>query len=71
VNPVSVTIQGLAAEKVTASLAPGLVGMFWVTATVPKDIKPDATADVIVKVGDQTSPPVTAALLPPSATDPQ
>jgi len=65
-NPVTVTIQNQLAEKVTANLAPGLIGIYWVTATVPKDLVPDATADIIVKIGDLASPPVTAAILPPA-----
>jgi len=65
VSLITVTVQNKEAEQVKAHLAPGLIGMYWVTATVPGGVTADVTADVVVKVGEQASPAVTAAILPP------
>jgi len=61
-----VTIQNREADQVQAYLAPGLIGTYWARAIVPTGVTADATADVIVKVGEQASQPVTAAILPPA-----
>lgn len=63
VNAIAITVQEHKAERVSSCLWPGLVGMYWVTARVPKGVKPDATADVVVKVGEQASPAVTEAVV--------
>jgi uncharacterized protein (TIGR03437 family) len=62
VNPVTVTIGGQAAVVISATLAPDLVGIYRVTATVPAGITPAPDAPLIVTVAEQASPPVTIAV---------
>ncbi|MBL8211409.1 MAG: hypothetical protein JNK87_11885 [Bryobacterales bacterium] len=57
-----VTIQGRLAAVTSARLAEGLVGLYWVEATVPPQLQPDGNADVIVRVGERESLAVTAVV---------
>ena len=61
VNPVAVTIGGLDANASSATLIPGVPGVYQVTATVPSGVSGD-TLPVVVTVAGQTSPPVTMSV---------
>ncbi|MCW5981576.1 MAG: hypothetical protein KIT09_26055 [Bryobacteraceae bacterium] len=60
--PVSVTIGGRPATLLYAGLAPGFAGLYQVNALVPEGVTPGNRVPVIVKAGDQESPPVTIAV---------
>jgi len=65
VNPVTVTIQGKSVEVFFAGLAPGMAGIYQVNVRVPEGVKADASAVLILSVGEQSSsPPVTMAVTP-------
>lgn len=57
-----VTVQGRVAEVTSTRLAAGLVGLYWVEATVPPQLQPDANAGVVVRVGEWESLAVTAVV---------
>jgi uncharacterized protein (TIGR03437 family) len=60
---VGVTIQEQEAEVQFAGLAPGFVGLYQVNAVVPAGLKADASARLVLRVGEQSvSPPVTMAV---------
>jgi uncharacterized protein (TIGR03437 family) len=61
--PVTAAIQGKDAEVIFAGLAPGLAGVYQVNVMVPDGVTPDASAVLILNVGQQSSsPPVTFAV---------
>ena len=63
VAEVKATIQGQAAEVQFAGLAPGLAGIYQVNVKVPQGLKADASAALVLSVGEQSaSPPVTLAV---------
>jgi len=61
-NPIAVTVQGKDAPVVFAGLAPGFAGVYQVNLQIPADVTPDASAQLVVKAGEQSSPPVTLAV---------
>jgi uncharacterized protein (TIGR03437 family) len=63
---VSVTIGGLDAPVASASLAPGMAGIYLVTATVPDGITSDDQAPVVLTAGARSSRPVTLAVQQPA-----
>jgi uncharacterized protein (TIGR03437 family) len=62
VNEVAVTIGGQAAEVRFAGLAPGLTGLYQVTAVMPQGVKPGADVALVVRTAGQSSTPVTLAV---------
>jgi uncharacterized protein (TIGR03437 family) len=56
------TIGGIRAEVKEARLAPGLVGMYIVRATVPEGVEPGDAVPVVLTIAGQSSPPVTMAV---------
>lgn len=61
--PVAVTVGGEAAEILYAGAAPTLIsGVLQVNCRVPVQIAPGNAVPVVLKVGDQDSPPVTVAV---------
>jgi uncharacterized protein (TIGR03437 family) len=65
VNPVTVTIGGVAALVDFAGLAPGFAGLYQVNAFVPEGISSGNQVPVILNVANQQSQPVTIAVAPP------
>lgn len=60
VAPVRVEVQGREAQVKSAILLPGQPGRYQITAVVPDDVTADASARVVLTVGDQAvSAPVT------------
>jgi len=63
VTEVKAAIQGKEAEVQYAGLAPGMAGIYQVNVKVPEGLKADASAVLILRVGEQSvSPPVTVAV---------
>jgi uncharacterized protein (TIGR03437 family) len=62
VAEVKATIGGADAKVMSAALAVGKVGIYLVKATVPSGVAAGNDVPVILRVGGQTSPPVTMAL---------
>jgi uncharacterized protein (TIGR03437 family) len=62
INTVTVMIAGVAAETKSATLAPGIPGVYFVTVTVPSGVPPGPAVPVLLTVTGQTSPPVTMAV---------
>jgi uncharacterized protein (TIGR03437 family) len=58
---VTVQVQGRSAEVMRSMLAPGMVGVYWIEAVVPADLKAEANSDVVVRIGERESPAVAAA----------
>jgi len=61
-NPVVVTIQERPARVLFAGLAPGFAGLYQLNIETPEGVRPEASALVVVRVGEQSSPPVTMAV---------
>ena len=60
VSPVTVLVQGREAKVKSAALIPGQPGRYQIVATLPDDVAPDASARVVLTVGEQSvSAPVT------------
>jgi len=59
---VAVTIQGQPATVISATLAPSLFGVYVITATVPPGISDEVNTPVVLRAGQQFSPPVTIAV---------
>ncbi|MEP7362270.1 MAG: SMP-30/gluconolactonase/LRE family protein [Acidobacteriota bacterium] len=62
VNPVTVSVGGLAAQVLFAGLAPGITGLYQVNAIVPGGVAPGQDVEVIVNAAGQGSSPVTIAV---------
>jgi len=59
VNPISVTIGGIAAEVQYAGLTPQSAGLYQINVRVPAGVAPGADVPVIVTIAGQSSPRVT------------
>ncbi len=57
-----VSIGGKAGKVLSAWLAPGSVGLYFVKAVVPEGITPSAEVPIVVTAAGQDSPPVTIAV---------
>ena len=63
-NQVTVTIAGAEAKFLFAGLAPYFAGLYQVNVLVPEGLKADTAAQLVIKVGGQSSsPPVTIAVM--------
>jgi uncharacterized protein (TIGR03437 family) len=62
VEPISVTIDGMAADVLFSGLTPGFVGFYQVNAIVPYGVTPGAQVPVIIGGVGQQSKPVTIAV---------
>ena len=62
VNPVTVSIGGVAAQVQFAGLTPGFAGLYQVNAIVPQGVTPGAAVVVSIAEAGQLSPPVTMAV---------
>jgi uncharacterized protein (TIGR03437 family) len=62
VNPVTLTIGGVAANAAFAGLTPGFSGLYQVNAVVPSGIAPGLQTPVILTVASLSSAPVTMAV---------
>ena len=62
VNPVRLTIGGVAADVFFAGLSPGFSGLHQINAFVPAGVAPSDSAPVVVEVAGRSSPVVTAAV---------
>jgi len=62
VNPVTVTIGGVAAHVAYNGLTPGYAGLYQVNAVVPAGITTGDAVPVVLSVAGQTSPPATIAV---------
>jgi len=62
VNPVTVTIAGIAARVPFAGLAPGFVGAYQVNVTVPAGIAPGPSVPLVLSAAGASSVPVTVAI---------
>lgn len=62
VNPLTVTIGGLAATVSFAGLTPGYPDLYQVNATVPAGLSPGTQVPVVLTIAGQSSPPVTMAV---------
>jgi len=59
-----VTIAGAEAKFLFAGLAPYFAGLYQVNVLVPEGLKADTAAQLVIKVGGQSSsPPVTIAVM--------
>ncbi len=56
-SPVTITVGGITAQVASASLIPGMTGMYQVTAIVPTGV-PSGAAPVVLIIAGQSSPPV-------------
>src|SRR5262245_33402739 len=61
-NPVTITVGGIAAAVSFAGLAAGMTGMYEIRATLPAGVAPGNAVPVVVTVAGQVSPPVTMAI---------
>jgi uncharacterized protein (TIGR03437 family) len=62
VNPVSVTVGGIPAKVLSATLRPGRYGVYQVMAYVPAGVAPGDAVPIQLRVKGQVSPPVTIAI---------
>jgi uncharacterized protein (TIGR03437 family) len=60
--PVSVTIQGIPAEVISAVLAPGKTGLYQIRVIVPEGVTTDSSAPVVIEAGGQPTQPATLAI---------
>jgi len=61
-NPLTVTIGGVAAQVNFAGLAPGYPDLYQVNAVVPSGVQSGNAVPVVLSIAGQTSPPVTMAV---------
>jgi len=61
-EPVGVTVGDVPAADVTATLLPGLVGVYQVEAVMPSGVQRGSAVPVVVTAAGQASPPVTMAV---------
>jgi uncharacterized protein (TIGR03437 family) len=62
VNPVTVTVGGMAAAVQFAGLTPGFAGLYQVNAIVPEGVAPGAAVALSIAEAGQVSSPVTMAV---------
>ena len=62
VNPVTVTIGGVAVQVQFAGLTPGFAGLYQVNAMVPDGVPPGAAVVLSIAEAGQLSSPVTMAV---------
>jgi uncharacterized protein (TIGR03437 family) len=62
VNPLTVTIGGVAAVVNFAGLSPGYPDLYQVNAVVPAGVTPGDQVPVVLNIAGQTSPTVTMAV---------
>lgn len=60
--PVTLTVDGVAAQLAYAASAPGFTGLMQVNFTVPETVQSGAAASIILTVGGARSAPVTLAV---------
>ncbi|MBI1355437.1 MAG: hypothetical protein GC160_13915 [Acidobacteria bacterium] len=59
VNPVEVTVDGIAAQVLYSGLAPRFAGLYQINFTVPPGVLPGDSVPIQVRTAGLTSPPVT------------
>ncbi len=62
IEPISVTVGGIAADVLFSGLTPGFVGLYQVNATVPTGVAPGSQVPVTLTGAGQKSMPVTIAV---------
>jgi uncharacterized protein (TIGR03437 family) len=62
IEPVEVTVGGIAAEVQFAGLQPGVVARYQINFVIPEGIQPGNEVPVVVTVARQSSRPVTIAI---------
>ena len=62
VNPMTVTIGGIAARVDFAGLAPGYPDLYQVNTVVPAGVAAGGAVPVVLSIAGQRSPPVTIAI---------
>jgi len=61
-EPVLVRVGGVEAKVEFAGMAPGLVGVYQVSFTIPEGVETGPAVDLTIEAGGQTSPPSTLAI---------